>query len=131
MGNLIGRIIEGGIYFSGIRRWSWQRFRCKGESSLRIATLYRPVPPATGGVSGSVYAQHLTHFHNINRLKFPIVAFLEELGKEIESRKEKGYRIIIMGDINEYILSHNIIRCMANLELTEMVTNKHGEQGPG
>ena len=36
-----------------------------------------------------------------------------------------------MGDINEYILSHNIRRFMVNLGLTEMITNKHGGQGPG
>ena len=36
-----------------------------------------------------------------------------------------------MGDIKEYILSHNIRRFMANLGLTEMITNKHGGQGPG
>ena len=36
-----------------------------------------------------------------------------------------------MGDINEYILSHNIRIFMANLGLTEIITNKHGGQGPG
>ena len=59
------------------------------------------------------------------------VAFLENLGKEIELRKEKRYQIIVMGEINEYILSHNIRRFMANLGLTKMITNKYGGQGPG
>ena len=36
-----------------------------------------------------------------------------------------------MGDINKYIPSHNIRGFMANLELTEMITNKYGGQGPG
>ena len=36
-----------------------------------------------------------------------------------------------MGDINECTLSHNIRRFMENLGLTEMITNKHGGQGPG
>ena len=36
-----------------------------------------------------------------------------------------------MGEINEYILSHNIRIFMANLGLTEMITNKYGGQGPG
>ena len=79
-GNIVIRRIEGGGYLSGLVRWSWQRFRGKGEASLRIANLYIPVPPATGLGSGSVYAQHLTHFHNINILKFPRVAFLKDLG---------------------------------------------------
>ena len=34
-----------------------------------------------------------------------------------------------MGDINEYILSHNIRRFMVNLGLTETITKKHGGQG--
>ena len=36
-----------------------------------------------------------------------------------------------MRDINEYILSHNIRRFMANMGLPEMITNKNGGQGPG
>ena len=39
--------------------------------------------------------------------------------------KDKGDQIILMGDIKEYISSHNIIGFMANLGLTEIVTNKH------
>ena len=46
------------------------------------------------------------------------MAFLEELGKEIESWKEKGDKIIVMVDINKYILRQNIIMFMANLGLT-------------
>ena len=36
-----------------------------------------------------------------------------------------------MGYINEYILSHNIRIFVANLGLTEIITNIHGGQGPG
>ena len=81
IGNLVGRTIEGGRYLSGLGRWSWLRFRGKREVSLRIANIYRPVPPSAGGGSGSVYAQNLTHFYNINIIQCPIVAFIEELGK--------------------------------------------------
>ena len=35
-----------------------------------------------------------------------------------------------MGDMNEYILRHNIRRFMENLGLTEMITSKHSGQGP-
>ena len=55
-GNLIGRTIKGGRYFSGLYRWSWQHFRGKVEASLWIATLYKAVPPTTGVGAGSVYA---------------------------------------------------------------------------
>ena len=64
-------------------------------------------------------------------MEFPRVAFTEDLDKEIESRKEKVDHIILMGDINEYILSHNIIIFMANLRLLETINNKYGGQGTG
>ena len=82
-GNLIVRTIKGGIYFSVLYRWSWQCFRGKVETSLRIETIYIPVPPATGVGAGSVYAEHITHLHNIKILQCPIVSFIEYLGKEI------------------------------------------------
>ena len=118
MGNLIARKIEGGRDLSGLRRWSCQRFRGKGEASPRIETLYRTVPPAIGGGSGSVYAQNLTHYHNINTLQCPRAAFLKNLGKEIELWKEKVDQIILIGDINKYIMGHNIRGFMANMEQT-------------
>ena len=80
-GNLIVRTIKGGSHFSGLYIWSWQRFRGKVEGSLRIVTIYRPVPPATEVGAGSVYAEHLTHLHNIKILQYPIVIFIEYLRK--------------------------------------------------
>ena len=64
-----------------------------------------------------VYAKHLTHFHNIKINQCPRVAFIEDLGKEIESWKDEGYMIILMGYIKKYILSYNIIIFMVNLGL--------------
>ena len=63
-------------------------------------------------------------------MQFPRLAFIEDLCKEIESWKEKGDQITLMGDINKYTLSHNIRIFMANLGLTEMTTNEYGRQGP-
>ena len=42
--NHIGRRIEGGIYLSGLERWSWHRFRGKGEASngLKLSTYHYP-----------------------------------------------------------------------------------------
>ena len=45
--------------------------------------------------------------------------------------KEKEDQIIIMGYINEYILSHDIKIFMSNKLLTEMITNKYVRQGQG
>ena len=48
---------------SGLGRWSWHIFRGQVNASLKIATLYRTVPPAQGGVPVSVYSQHITLFN--------------------------------------------------------------------
>ena len=42
--NHIGRRIEGEIYLSGLERWSWHRFRGKGEASngLKLSTYHYP-----------------------------------------------------------------------------------------
>ena len=83
-GSFTGWRIERGKYFSGLGRWSWQQLRGKWEASLQIAGLYISVPPDTGGGAGSVYSQHLTHLHNINRLQCPRVAIIKDLVREIE-----------------------------------------------
>ena len=61
-GNLTGIKIAQGKDLSGLGRWSWQKSRGQGNASPRIATFYRPVPPAQGVVPGSVYLQHLTYW---------------------------------------------------------------------
>ena len=50
---------------SGLGIWAWKRFRGQRNSSLHIANLYRNVPPAHGGVTVSIFYQHLTYFRNI------------------------------------------------------------------
>ena len=62
-------------------------------------------PANSGGGPGSVYAQHTTHFYNLRRREFPITDFLSDLADDIKTWKTKGYQIIQIGYINEYILS--------------------------
>ena len=45
--------------------------------------------------------------------------------------KYKGDQKIIIGDINEYILSHNIRRFMVNLGLIKLQPIKMEEKGQG
>ena len=53
-GNLIGKRVQSEMDTSDIGRWSWQRFRGRGEASICIIYFYRPFPPAAGGGPGSV-----------------------------------------------------------------------------
>ena len=78
-GDLTGRKASSGRYPYGLVRWSWQTFRGKCNSLIRIATFYRPVPPAHGGGLGSVYSQHLTLFNTKIRRICPRQGFLQDI----------------------------------------------------
>ena len=97
-GNLIGRRVEYVRDSSGLGRWSWKRFRGRGDTSIHTITFYIPVHPTLGGGPGSVYAQHLTHFYNIRIQECPQIAY------DLNTRNRKGYQIILIGDINNYNL---------------------------
>ena len=103
-GNLIGTKLQSVRYTSGLGRWSWKRFRGRGDASIHIITLYRPVPPTSGGGPGSVYTKHLTHFSNLKIRECPRTAFLSDLSDNIITWKIKGDQIILLGDINKYVL---------------------------
>ena len=81
----------------------WKRFRVRGEDSLCIVSFYKPVPPTARGGPGSVYAQHTTHFFNLRRRELPRTDFIPYLEEDIKTWKNKGYQIILMGDIIEFI----------------------------
>ena len=78
-----------------------EKFILRGEASLCIVTLYRPVPPISGGSPGSVYAQHMTHFSNLRRRECPRTSLLSDIAEYIKTWKNKGDQIILMGDIKE------------------------------
>ena len=50
----------------------------------------------------------MTNFSNIRKREFPRIAFITYLAGKIKTQKTKGDQMILMGDINEYILSKRI-----------------------
>ena len=103
--NLIGKIVESVRDSSCLGICKWQRFIGRRWASICIIKFYRPVPPTAGRGPGSVYAQQTTHFSNLRRRELPITNFLPDLDDDIKTWKTKGYQIILIGGINEYILS--------------------------
>ena len=95
-GNLTARKTASGREPSGLVICIWKEFRGKGNSSLRIATFYRPVAPAQGGGSGSFYSQHLKFFNYISRRVCPIQGLLQDLKDEIGKWNREGYLIFLM-----------------------------------
>ena len=82
-GNLTGRKTASGKDPSGLGIWRWKIFTGQGKALLRIATLYRPVPPEQGTGPGSVYSQYLTYFNSTNRIIFPRQGFLDDTKEEV------------------------------------------------
>ena len=125
-GNLIGRRTESIRERSVLGIWQWKYFRGKGEASLRIIKIYRPVLPPEEGFPGSIYSQHLKHFYNIRNRWWPINKFLSYLAEDITSCKNKVYQIILMVNINKYIINRKIRSCNSKLGLCEPISDRQG-----
>ena len=98
---------------------------------MRIANFYRPVPPSQGVGPGSVYSQHLNYLNITNRRICPREGFLNNLKEEVDKWKKEGGLILLMGDFNEYILSHRSRQYFTKLGLREIITEKNESEGPG
>ena len=107
-GNLSVRKVGSESDAIGLGRWSYQRFRDQKNSTLRISTFYRPVPPNQCGGTGSMYAQHLTLFNNTGRIECPRYAFFLDFAEEISIWSKEGDQIIVSGDLNEHINSEKV-----------------------
>ena len=59
------------------------------------------------------------------------MAFLSDLSNNISTWEITGYQIILMGDINKFILSKKISNFATKLGLRELITDRHGSMGPG
>ena len=77
-----------------------------------------------------MYTQKITQFSNIRRGEFPITAFISDLADDIKTWKTKEDQIILMGEINEKILSKTIRDFTSKLGLRELITDRHESLGP-
>ena len=100
-GNLIVRNTVSEIYPYGLGIWNWQIFRGQGNDSLQIATFYRPVNPALGYGSGSVYEQHLNFLNSIKIRICTIKALIMDLEEKIDKCTKEGDLILLLGDFND------------------------------
>ena len=101
--NLSGRKIGSSGDATGLGRWSWQRSRGQGNTTLRISTFYRTVPPNQGLGTGSLYAQHLTFFNNTGIRDCPRLSFLLDFLEAISTWSKEGDQIIVTGDLHKHI----------------------------
>ena len=59
------------------------------------------------------------------------MAFLSDLSNNISTWEITGYQIILMGDINKFILSKKIRNFATKLGLRELITYRHRSMRPG
>jgi hypothetical protein len=122
------RVVEKGKDNLLLGRWSWTKLRGKNGHTLVIITAYRPNPPSAG-VMG-VYAQHSKYFNSINRDECPRFAFLTDLHDIISKFLEEKSHIILMLDGNEDMHKGNLANKLHNLQLREVILEKHGHKAP-
>jgi len=67
------RVIGKGQDQTNLGRWSWTRYKGKGNHTLRILVAYRPNPPQG---PFTVYAQHNSFFHTIARDIWHLLMYL-------------------------------------------------------
>jgi len=121
------RAIDKGYDGSNLGRWSWSRYKGKGNQTLRIIVAYRPNPPQGPSI---IYAQQNAFFHTTGCDICPRYAFLVDLTEEITKFIEEGDHIILMIDGNSSMKNSDLSRALYNLTLKEAILEKHGLKSP-
>ena len=121
------RAISKGGDKSDLGRWSWTRYKGKGDSRLCVIAAYRPNPP-TG--SKSVYAQQNVYFLSKGYQRCPRIAFVEDLKEVLKEFLEAGNQIVLMMDGNCNMRDSDLQRMLNELTLKEIILTKHGSAGP-
>ena len=109
-------------------RWTWATLRGKNESHTTIISVYRLVK---SGNAGSVETQQLRYMraNNIHNID-PIQKFDQDLKQLIQTKREKGHKIILMGDFNTPLDEDNkFTRMLRDLGLREGIIEKYLKEG--
>lgn len=109
-------------------RWSWVKFRGKGEIVVRVISAYRPLDSKE--YTKSVYNQHKHYFLNNNNPNCPRTIFVSDLMKEITQWTNDGEQIVLEIDVNEGIHTCDLTRQLQRIGIEEACTQAHGKGGP-
>ena len=86
--------------------------------------------PNKGGNQESVYSQHKRYLAKNRDKRDPLVALDEDLIKTIWEHQEKGENIILMGDFNNNVRKGRIKKITTQLQLSETIIKRHGNNPP-
>jgi Reverse transcriptase (RNA-dependent DNA polymerase) len=122
------RIHSTGVDPTGLGRWAWTRFQGKEGYGLRVLFAYRC--NAKTEHPGSVYNQQKAYFDSIGDSRNPRAAFWDDLIAEITPWTEGTDSIVLGMDMNDDVRDAENVKHLKALNLTEVITHKHGHDGP-
>ncbi len=99
------RVIGKGQDNTDLGRWTWTKYKGRGNQTLKIFSAYRPNPPQG---PFTVYAQQNAFFHSINRSICPRQAFLIDLATELKESLTAGDKTtpIQIPDVSPDVFRH-------------------------
>jgi exonuclease III len=112
-----------GVDSSKLGRWCWTRYRGRDNTFLRIVSFYRPCLGGTGEMTVTAVQRRCLQDKDDHR--DPRQAFLEDLKRDIDSWTAAGDALVLCGDINQDILSPQIVNFFESAGLRHLIFSKH------
>ena len=117
---------------TGLGRWTWTKFRGKGQVCLRAMVVYVPCV-STGPLT--VWSQHMAYFNGLNDTEWaanpnPRERLFSDLGKSINEWIAAGDQLLIMGDWNVDVREHHLTDFFEPHGIREVLLEKHGQNAP-
>jgi exonuclease III len=127
----VGRVVETGSD-KDMGRWSYIRMLGQHGRQIVVVSAYQ-VCNQQGNQAGdrTAYAQQKSILCRQGRDTSPRKAFFDDLDDQLEEWIDKGYEIILTGDLNEELGSDvtGFARVSAKWSLVEIIQHTHGIEG--
>ncbi len=117
------RVVDKGWDPTNMGRWCWTKFRGRNNHCLRIFSAYCPNPPSG---PGSVAALQRTVMLARQDFRYPRMALIQDLDKEVSEVIKNGELVIIMLDGNSDMRNSPLATMLSNLNLREVILQRHG-----
>jgi len=107
----------------GLGRWCWAWLRGKHNQFLRVVSVYR-LCISSGPLS--TYQQQIRFWGSKHFDGCPRQKLLDDLQTEILKWQEDGDYIVLLADMNEDVISDNLMIFFKGLQLVEAISSLHG-----
>ena len=119
-----------GVDPTGLGRWSWMEFRGGNDHATRVYTAYRPGGnPSSDSERTTVYHQQKRYLRKEKINKEPRDYFDECIFRELKSQLEEK-NLVLMIDVNQNVNTGTFAKTMAELGLTNAISNLNDEPLP-